>query len=372
MALGLRVLVVGDEGGRLVSPRYYWRGETRLVHVKSVDPHRLPEAPVLEGGGADGGAGLRPEGVGSPRGLLRERRPPPTLLPMREGFRKGRGRRFYTACGRKGGRPPGFFGGGSVKRALFLAAFLTLVGTSALAQPLQVYYADDLERQPGVIHVTKGFNTVIQLYDRFDSYTVTKGEVVQVQELDPSTLWLYTAQSQGITGMTVMVGGRVLQFTIVVRPGDYNRTYRVEPSRTVYGPVAPAQSAPASSASERAPATSSAPSRPVPPPPSVEMSFALTSLQGRAAVVSFTAKNLGREDIYLDVARLRITQGGAPVVYSISRTPARVRVSPGETQSGTLTLKLSSTTAPVLIEWTVTTPSGQQTHIRYPVPLDGK
>lgn len=259
-----------------------------------------------------------------------------------------------------------------MKRALFLAAFLTLVGTSALAQPLQVYYADDLERQPGVIHVTKGFNTVIQLYDRFDSYTVTKGEVVQVQELDPSTLWLYTAQSQGITGMTVMVGGRVLQFTVVVRPGDYNRTYRVEPSRTVYGPVAPAQSAPTSSASERAPATSSAPSRPVPPPPSVEMSFALTSLQGRAAVVSFTAKNLGREDIYLDVARLRITQGGAPVVYSISRTPARVRVSPGETQSGTLTLKLSSTTAPVLIEWTVTTPSGQQTHIRYPVPLDGK
>ena len=39
MALGLRVLVVGDEGGRLVSPRYYWRGETRLVHVK------IPEAP---------------------------------------------------------------------------------------------------------------------------------------------------------------------------------------------------------------------------------------------------------------------------------------------------------------------------------------
>ncbi len=38
-------LVVGDEGGRLVSLRYYWRGETRLVHVRNVDPHRLPEAP---------------------------------------------------------------------------------------------------------------------------------------------------------------------------------------------------------------------------------------------------------------------------------------------------------------------------------------
>lgn len=255
-----------------------------------------------------------------------------------------------------------------MRRVLLFAAFAAL---TALAQPLQVYYADDLERQPGVIHVTKGFNTVIQFYDRFDSYTVTKGEVVQVQELDPSTLWLYTTQSQGITGMTVMVGGRVLQFTVIVRPGDYNRTYRVEPSRTVYGPVAQGASAPAPQGGER-PSASPATSRPTPPPPSVELSFALSSLQGRTAVVSFTARNLGREDIYLDVARLRITQGGTPVPFTITRTPARVRVSPGEVQSGTLTLRLHSTTTPVQIEWTVTSPSGQQTSVRYPVPLEGK
>lgn len=250
-----------------------------------------------------------------------------------------------------------------MKRALTLLALL-VASFPVLAQPLQIYYADDLEQKPGIIYVAKGFNTILQFYDRFDAYTVTRGEVVQVQELDPSTLWFYTTQSQGVTGMTVMINGRILQFTVVVRPGDYNRTYRVDLGRSVYAtptqvpaPTPPQNPAPSKGASET---------------PSFELNFRLVGMDGRNARVGFTAKNLGKSDLYLDVARLRILQGGNPVTFSITRTPARVRLSPGETQTGTLFVRVASTTAPLQVEWTLTTASGESTTVRYPVPIGEK
>lgn len=263
----------------------------------------------------------------------------------------------------------------SMKILVFFLANLTYW---VLGQSLHTYYADDLERQPGIIYVSKGFNTVIQLYDRFDVYTVTRGEVVQVQELDPATLWLYTVQSQGATGMTIMVNGRVLQLTVVVRPGDFNRTYRVELSRSVYGlsqsprvssptspPPNPPVSPPASSLETKG---AGAQGEEKPTIPSVRLEFALESLSSRSAAISFTARNLAKEDIYLDVARLRVTQGGTTTPFTITRTPARVRLSPGEVQKGTITVRLQSN-APVEISWRVMGRSGGETTVTQPIPL---
>lgn len=259
----------------------------------------------------------------------------------------------------------------------FLAVLLLLVaalGTPSWAQTVVTYYADDLERSPGVIYVTKGFNTIIQFYDRVDVYTITRSEVVQVQELDPSTLWFVTQQSQGMTGMTVMINGRVLQFTLVVKPGDYNRTYRVEPSRAVYGPRAsvgapPSEASPQVTKEAPAPQPSRKETTPI-----VAFSWKLASLdaaKGRA-VVQYTAKNLLGEDIYLDVGRLALRQAGKALSYSITRTPARVRVAPGETQTGTLAVRLADTGAPLEVEWTATTSDGRSERYRQILPLASK
>jgi hypothetical protein len=245
-----------------------------------------------------------------------------------------------------------------------------LLGLSSLAhgQALMTYYADDLERVPGVIYVSKGFNTVLQFYDKMDVYALSRQEIVQVQELSPSTLFFTTTNIQGMTGLTVVINGRVLNFSVVVRPGDHNRTYRVEPSRFVYGTtgVFTQESAPSREKSggdareERAEVRAS---------PLTEAEFSLVSADERRALINFTIRNASSGEIYLDVARLAIAQGGRRVSFTITRTPARIRLAPGETQTGTMTVSLVSPSAPLVLEWTVTSSKGRGEVIRRTIPL---
>ncbi len=244
-----------------------------------------------------------------------------------------------------------------------------LLGLSSLAhgQALMTYYADDLERVPGVIYVSKGFNTVLQFYDKMDVYALSRQEIVQVQELSPSTLFFTTTNIQGMTGLTVVINGRVLNFSVVVRPGDHNRTYRVEPSRFVYGTtgVFTPESAPPRERSggdtrgERVEVRA----------PLVEAEFSLASFNEKRALINFTIRNASPDEIYLDVARLAITQGGKRVSFTITRTPARIRLAPGETQTGTMTVSLVSPSAPLVLEWTVTSSKGRGEVIRRTISL---
>jgi len=257
-------------------------------------------------------------------------------------------------------------------KAIKVAGLLLGLSSLAHAQALMTYYADDLERVPGVVYVSKGFNTVLQFYDKIDVYALSRQEIVQVQELSPSTLFFTTTNIQGMTGLTVVINGRVLNFSVVVRPGDHNRTYRVEPSRFVYGTtgVLTPESAPPREKSggdpkgeERAEVKAS---------PLTEAEFSLASVNEKRALISFTIRNASPDEIYLDVARLAITQAGKRVSFTITRTPARIRLAPGETQTGTMTVSLVSPSAPLLLEWTVTSSKGRGEVIKRTISLAQK
>jgi hypothetical protein len=262
-------------------------------------------------------------------------------------------------------------------KGIKIAALLLGLSSSVHAQALMTYYADDLERVPGVIYVSKGFNTILQFYDKMDVYALSRQEIVQVQELSPSTLYFTTTNIQGMTGLTVVINGRVLNFSVVVRPGDHNRTYRVEPSRFVYGTTGVFT-------------PEGAPPRELPPrekggggakgeekvelraSPLTEAQFSLASADERRALINFTVRNASSDEIYLDVARLAITQAGKRVSFTITRQPARIRLAPGETQTGTMTVALVSPSAPLVLEWTVTSSKGRGEVIKRTIPLGQK
>jgi hypothetical protein len=254
-------------------------------------------------------------------------------------------------------------------KGIKIAVLLLGLSSLAHAQALMTYYADDLERVPGVIYVSKGFNTILQFYDKMDVYALSRQEIVQVQELSPSTLYFTTTNIQGMTGLTVVINGRVLNFSVVVRPGDHNRTYRVEPSRFVYGTtgVFTPESAPSREKSggdakgeEKVELRAS---------PLTEAQFSLASADEKRALINFTIRNTSSDEIYLDVARLAITQAGKRVSFTITREPARIRLAPGETQTGTMTVSLASPSAPLTLEWTVASSKGRGEVIKRTISL---
>ncbi len=261
-----------------------------------------------------------------------------------------------------------------------LVALASLLLSLGQAQTLITYYADDLERVPGVIKVSKGFNTILQFYDKVEHITVSKSEIVQIKDLDPSTWWLTTLNNSGTTGLTAFVNGRVLQFIVRVEPGSTNRTYRIEPSRpsqvaspstSSWAPPSPplasggttpsSQERPSSPSQGRPSTPSSASQRPSSLSSSqVLVNFTITYAPAPPGgyQVRFTLQNVSGETVYADLGRLRFIQGGKVLTYTIDRTPARARLNPGETQTGTIFVR-ADPNKPVSYRWALVTGDGR-------------
>jgi hypothetical protein len=273
------------------------------------------------------------------------------------------------------------------KKAVFspvLAALASLFLSLGQAQTLITYYADDLEKVPGVIKVSKGFNTILQFYDKVEYLTVSKSEIVQVKDLDPSTWWLTTGNNSGTTGLTAFVNGRVLQFIVRVEPGSTNRTYRIEPSRPsqVVSPGASSWMTPSlprasggatpslqerpSSPAQGGPSTPSSTSQKAPPasPSRHLVNFTITYAPAPPGgyQVRFTLQNVSGETVYADLARLRFIQGGKVLTYTIERTPARARLNPGETQTGVVFVRADPNRS-VTYRWTLVTGDGRSQEV---------
>jgi len=273
------------------------------------------------------------------------------------------------------------------RKAVFSPALVVLTSLLfpfAQAQTLITYYADDLERVPGIIRVSKGFNTILQFYDKVEHITVSKSEIVQIKDLDPSTWWLTTGNNSGTTGLTAFVNGRVLQFIVRVEPGNTNRTYRIEPSRPpqvaspgssswgtpspppASGGTAPSlQERPSSSVQSKSSTSQPAPQKASPSSPSqqlVNFTIIYTPAPPSGYQVRFTLQNVSGETVYADLGRLRFIQGGKVLTYTIDRAPARARLNPGETQTG-VALVRADPNKPVTYRWTFVTGDGRSQEI---------
>lgn len=228
-----------------------------------------------------------------------------------------------------------------------------------------------LATQPGNVLVSPNFLTLIQFEDLVDEVASARADLLRVEVRD-NVILLRSAQNAGSTDLIVQSGGRMALFRIKIDAASFtSRLYRVrypepvpqlgsvnpvvplsnagidlplEPPRANNPPTLP--TAPTIPASPQAPANPNPPSNPSTPAPRVE--FAATK---DGNTIRYTLINQSASTLTVDAARLRLSSGSNPVLFTISRVGGLFlgRLGPGETERGTIYLQGNA--AEVELEW---------------------
>lgn len=240
----------------------------------------------------------------------------------------------------------------------FWLAVLSILPVASGQSVLRTYFADDLVRIPGLVQVSPGFTTVIDFWDTVTTLASAQAQLLRVESAGPRIL-LSATQPAGRTDLVVVVGGRTLLFTLVIGPGTGPRRYVIELTRArpatpgtgvmppaTVAPVRPPVAAPQPAPAPRPP---TAPAQPAQQPPEAEavnpehIRFTTTAQvpsDARGSVtIFFTLENRGERALAADPGRLMIVQGEDRLNYSLTRSPLRTLINPGEAQSGLITLE---------------------------------
>lgn len=238
-----------------------------------------------------------------------------------------------------------------MKRLIFMALILS----TGFAQNVITYYAEDLAVVEGLIEVTPGYPTTIELYDQGD--IVLSGddnETFLIEDL-ADQISIKTTASKGNVGLKLMVRGRRLLFDVRVNTQDpKNRVYEVLQDRgRAYAPSAelnfnvPVDQTSAAAQSEQAPQTPQ-----VTGEGTLQLRPTPVDTQGNLTVF-FTFQN-GTQRLALDPTRLSVEQNGEPLNVQVTKEPLSNLLSPQETQNGLLEIT-QVTPGPVTVAWEVVT-----------------
>lgn len=248
-------------------------------------------------------------------------------------------------------------------KRVFVAVVLVL--GLAYAQTYRVFFSEELERVPATIEVVQGFNTLITAHDYVEVVTLGRPELLTVTRISNSIIQLNTQASGGVFGLTLVVGGRVQQFTVRLSGGLFNRTYAIQPARTAG--VLPVTTTPAPALTPApSPRTAPAPTPPAPqvatpaPAPAPAGAWLVARITGGQTlsgggifVINFSLENTSNRRVSADVARLVVRQGGREKNFTMSRLPTSALIEPGAVQAGSI---LVQDVAPgeIELEWILT------------------
>lgn len=235
-------------------------------------------------------------------------------------------------------------------------------------QTYKVFYADELERVPANVEVVQGFNTLITAYDLVEVATLGRPELLTVTRINDNTIQLNTQSTGGVFGMTLVVGGRVQQFTVRIGGGLYNRTYAIYPSRIagmlpanpVQAPLAPIPtSKPAPTGPTSPKVTSHTSGTPKPATPEATDRWLLVRVNGGQTisgsgdyVINFSLENLSERRISADIAHLVVRQAGREKEFSVSRVPSSALIEPKAVQAGSILVR-GVAPGELELEWTL-------------------
>ncbi|RIH82917.1 hypothetical protein [Calidithermus roseus] len=271
-----------------------------------------------------------------------------------------------------------------MKRWLVTVVLLGL----GLAQSYKMLYSDEIERVPATVEVVQGFNTVISAHDYVELGTLGRPELVTITRLSKNVIQLNTSATSGVSGLTLLIGGRPQQFTVRIGGGLYNRTYIIQASRLAgylptgapetgggRSPSVPADAGTPSgndpqgragpAGQKEAPGGGAKPSadRADVPTPAAGMgareewvlarvSGAQTLAGGGVFVINYSLENLSPRRVAADVARLVIRQAGREKSFSLSRLPASAILEPKAVQAGSILVK-DVAPGELELEWTL-------------------
>ncbi|RIH74857.1 hypothetical protein Mterra_04033 [Calidithermus terrae] len=91
-----------------------------------------------------------------------------------------------------------------MKRWLVVVVLLGM----GLAQSYKVLYSDEIERVPATVEVVQGFNTVISAHDYVELGTLGRPELITITRLSKNVIQLNTSTTSGVSGLTLLIGGR--------------------------------------------------------------------------------------------------------------------------------------------------------------------
>jgi len=219
-----------------------------------------------------------------------------------------------------------------------------------------VVYADEAERNPVTIYVSPRFNTVIRGFDKLQVVSVAQTETIQAINLTPEVIQLNTEASSGLFGMTVMIGGRVLQFTVKIEPGYYNRTYVIVPGSPEYPVDTPATLAPLSSeyappaatpeggaegkAAAGARKKSESATLIAAPGTPAGITLKVGAWNKETGCIAFRLSNDTLEPVDVDLTSTNVLVGGTPVPYELRLDSGSLPVPPGGSAAGCLSVRL--------------------------------
>lgn len=257
-----------------------------------------------------------------------------------------------------------------MKRWLVAVVLISL----GLAQSYRVLYSDEIERVPATVEVVQGFNTIISAHDYVELGTLGRPELVTITRLSKNVIQLNTTATGGVSGLTLLIGGRPQQFTVRIGGGLYNRTYIIQASRLAgYLPTgAPASGGGDDPQGRAGPAgQGEAPGEGAKPPAAradvptpaagaqareewvlARVSGAQTLSGSGAFVINYSLENLSPRRVAADVARLVIRQAGREKSFSLSRLPASAILEPKAVQAGSILVK-DVAPGELELEWTL-------------------
>ena len=202
----------------------------------------------------------------------------------------------------------------------------------------KTFYATDLAIIPGLIEVSPGFGTTIELYDQVNlTLSGDNAELFLVEDLGDQ-LNIKTATSNATIGAKVMVRGRRLLFEITANADDPKiRTYVVKESRgRAYAPTETAQTF--SSEAERAGVSEPAavPESQTQPQNASGQPFTLrpAGFDAQGDLVVFFTYTNGAERAALDPTRLRAVQEERELTLEVVKSPLGNLMAPLESQNG--------------------------------------
>lgn len=208
----------------------------------------------------------------------------------------------------------------------------------------RVYDVRDLMTRPGIVVLTPGFLTVVDVDEQVEQAISARSDLFEMRVLGNS-IYLRPTKRAGTTDLVVTAGGRVFMLRLVIDEKSFTTyRYRVRyPRQEGVEPVVPERKEVGKN--ESTPPSSSLP---------VQGEFTLTKA-GDGLLLEYRVINTGKDPVVLDPARLVLRGKDGPFSFRLLwREGAAVpgRLLPGESERGAFLVERG--TPPVDLKWTAT------------------
>jgi len=222
----------------------------------------------------------------------------------------------------------------------------------------RVYDVRDLMTRPGIVVLTPGFLTIVDVYEHVEQAVSARSDLFEMRVFGNS-IYLRPTKRAGTTDLVVTAGGRVFMLRLVVDDKNFTTyRYRIRYPRQEGVEVPSSDLTPVRRGFPSTPlskeGTGEARGKPVESSLPLQVEFTLTRA-GEGVLLEYRALNSGKNPVVLDPARLRVKGGGGEVSFRLLwREGAAVpgRLLPGESERGAFLV--DRVTLPLEVVWTAT------------------